>query len=62
MRQLFDDIATAVKSEMPNAKFSFDISAWLSESAMTTWWGNPRGDSQSPKLNKVYVQIMSVDS
>jgi hypothetical protein len=39
MRQLFDDIAAAVKSEMPNAKFSFDISAWLSESAMTTWWG-----------------------
>jgi hypothetical protein len=39
MRQLFDDIAVAVKSEMPNAKFSFDIIAWLSETAMSTWWG-----------------------
>ena len=39
MRQLFDDIAVAIKSHLPNARISWDISAWLTESAMTTWWG-----------------------
>jgi hypothetical protein len=28
MRQFFDDIAFAIKSELPNAKISWDISAW----------------------------------
>ena len=39
MRELFDDFAKAIKSELPNAIISWDISAWLTESAMTTWWG-----------------------
>jgi hypothetical protein len=38
MRQLFDEIASAVKSELPNSKLSWDISAWLGEPEMQTWW------------------------
>ena len=36
MRQLFDDIAVAIKSEMPNVKISWDISPWLSENDMVS--------------------------
>jgi hypothetical protein len=39
MRAFFDDIVKAIKAELPNARISWDISAWLSESAMRTWWG-----------------------
>jgi hypothetical protein len=39
MRSFFDDIVTAIKSECPNARISWDISAWLTESAQQTWWG-----------------------
>jgi hypothetical protein len=39
MRALFDDIAKAIKTELPNARISWDISAWLTESAMQSWWG-----------------------
>ena len=39
MRAFFDDIVTAIKSELPNARISWDISAWLSESAQQVWWG-----------------------
>ena len=36
MRQLYDDIAASIKSEMPNSKISWDISPWLNESEMAT--------------------------
>jgi hypothetical protein len=39
MRTLFDDIATNIKSALPNAKISWDISPWLTETEMTKWWG-----------------------
>ena len=38
MRKLFDDFAAAIKAELPNAKISWDISAWIGEAGMTTWW------------------------
>lgn len=39
MRSFFDDIAVAIKSQLPNALISWDISPWLTQSAMRTWWG-----------------------
>ena len=39
MRSFFDDIVTAIKTECPNARISWDISAWLTEPAQATWWG-----------------------
>jgi hypothetical protein len=39
MRSFFNDIVGAIKSELPYARISWDISAWLSEDAMRTWWG-----------------------
>ena len=39
MREFFDDIAYAIKQELPNAKISWDISAWIGENGMRTWWG-----------------------
>lgn len=39
MRQLFDDISAAIKSGLPNARISWDISPWLTNSQMQTWWG-----------------------
>jgi len=38
MRKLFDDFAAAIKAELPNAKISWDISAWIGEAGMTQWW------------------------
>lgn len=38
MRELFDQIVIIIKSELPNALISWDISAWLSKQAMTDWW------------------------
>lgn len=39
MRSFFDEIAAAIKSEMPNSRISWDISAWIGEAGMKTWWG-----------------------
>ena len=38
MRQLYDDIAITIKKNLPNALISWDISAWIGQSGMTTWW------------------------
>ena len=37
MRAFFDEIVTSIKSECSNARISWDISPWLTESAMQTW-------------------------
>lgn len=39
MRALFDDIAVSIRSNLPNAFISWDISAWIGQSGMATWWG-----------------------
>lgn len=39
MRQLFDDIAATIRKNLPNALISWDISAWIGQAGMTTWWG-----------------------
>jgi hypothetical protein len=39
MRALFDDFCKAIKTQLPNAKISWDISAWIGEATMNTWWG-----------------------
>lgn len=39
MRQLFDDFAAEIRKYLPKAKISWDLSAWIGESGMTTWWG-----------------------
>ncbi|CAF0944901.1 unnamed protein product [Brachionus calyciflorus] len=39
MRALFDDFAKEIKSQLPNAKISWDLSAWIREDGMTKWWG-----------------------
>jgi hypothetical protein len=39
MRDLFKDLANAIKSELPNAVISWDVSAWIGEQGMRTWWG-----------------------
>ncbi|RNA07607.1 hypothetical protein BpHYR1_014851 [Brachionus plicatilis] len=39
MRELFDDFVSALKSELPNALISWDISPWLGVEGMRTWWG-----------------------
>ena len=38
MRKLLDDCVAEIKSALPNAKISWDISAWIGVSGMTTWW------------------------
>lgn len=38
MRALFDDFVKAIKSELPNAIISFDISAWATQEQMRKWW------------------------
>jgi len=39
MRQFYEDVAFAIKGELPNARISWDISAWIGEQGMRTWWG-----------------------
>ena len=39
MRDLFDDFARAIRKYLPNAKISWDISAWIGEEGMRKWWG-----------------------
>ena len=36
MRLLFDDFVTAIKTHLPNALISWDISPWVD---MAKWWG-----------------------
>lgn len=38
MRALYDDICKVVREKLPNAIFSWDISAWLKPDAMEKWW------------------------
>ena len=38
MRVLFDDIAATIRKNLPNAFISWDISAWIGQTGMTTWW------------------------
>ena len=38
MRILFDKIAATIKSYLPYAAISWDISPWLTQAEMTTWW------------------------
>jgi len=39
MRALFDDFAQAIRAQLPNAKISWDLSAWIREDGMQRWWG-----------------------
>lgn len=39
MRSLFDDFAKAIRNELPNAKISWDLSAWIGEQGLINWWG-----------------------
>jgi hypothetical protein len=39
MRDFFKDLVGAIKAELPNAVISWDISAWIGEQGMRTWWG-----------------------
>jgi hypothetical protein len=52
MRSLFDDFVLAIKSELPNARISWDISPWLSQPAMQIWWGF---FSSSPHINYIHT-------
>lgn len=52
MRSLFDDISVAIKSNLPNALISWDISAWIGQSGMTTWWGYFK---TSPHINFIHT-------
>merc|ERR1712127_147913 len=38
MRSLFDDIVTAIKSNLPNAAIGLDISPWIGDWNMKKWW------------------------
>lgn len=38
MRRLFDEICLVIKSKLPNALISWDISPWLDELSMRKWW------------------------
>jgi hypothetical protein len=40
MRQLLDDYVAAIKTHLPNALISWDISPWLGETLMKYWWSN----------------------
>ena len=39
MRKLLDDCVAEIKLALPKALISWDISPWLTYSAMTKWWG-----------------------
>ena len=38
MRELFDDMVAAIKSHLPKAMISWDISAWIGESGFRAWY------------------------
>lgn len=40
MRALFDDMVREIKKNLPNAKISWDISAWIGEQGHRDWWGH----------------------
>ena len=52
MRALFDDIAKAIKKNLPNSLISWDISPWISESDMTKWWSY---FSSSPYIDFIHT-------
>ena len=37
MRALFDDFALEIRKELPNAKISWDLSAWITEPGLNRW-------------------------
>jgi hypothetical protein len=39
LRVFFDDMVDAIKTIMPNAIISWDISPWPTEQDFTKWWG-----------------------
>ena len=39
MRSLFDEMVSSIKTNLPNAKISWDISAWIGEAGLNEWWG-----------------------
>lgn len=39
MRALFDDFAKEIRKQLPNAKISWDLSAWIGYDGMSQWWG-----------------------
>ena len=39
MRKLLDDCVAEIKAALPNSLISWDISFWLTYSAMKKWWG-----------------------
>ena len=52
MRTLFDNIAQAIRKNLPNAAISWDISPWLSTTDMQTWWGY---FATSPYINFIHT-------
>jgi len=50
MRTLFDDISKAIKSSLPNALISWDISPWAND--MSAWWGYFQS---SPYINFIHT-------
>ena len=52
MRALFDQIVAAIKKNLPNAAISWDISAWIGQTGMTTWWNF---FSDSPNINFIHT-------
>lgn len=39
MRALFDDFAKEIRKQLPKAKISWDLSAWIGYQGMSKWWG-----------------------
>ena len=39
MSSLFDNFCKAVRTQLPNSKFSWNFSAWIGENTMKSWWG-----------------------
>lgn len=52
MRELFDDMASTIKSNLPNAIIAWNISPWLSNESMTTYW---EFFKTSPYINFAYT-------
>lgn len=38
MRKLFDDLVRKIKTNLPNARISFDVKAWIGKNKFTEWW------------------------
>jgi hypothetical protein len=39
MRALFNDMIKEIKTALPKARISWDISAWIGVAGMQKWWG-----------------------